>query len=642
MKTGSIRLRFLLPLTAVLVAATVLSVGMLGWSTSQRVHERIERTESATVREVLSVLGATDSLVTQQVNASMRLLRERALEIGTPNLGAPVTVAGTEASELFLGLHGQANNFDLVDSVTGIMGGTATVFSRQGEDYIRIATNVKKDDGSRAIGTKLAPEGKAMARIRAGEAFRGQVDILGHPYITAYEPILADGQPIGIWYVGYRADMQQLASSLAGSRVLETGFAALVDDKGRVRYHSEHVTPEAVSAFLASDQSDWEVRRGEFAPWGYTVIVAVPQSEIASVVRSEVLGGVAGALIFMVVLGGLCALLLERLVLRPLGGEPAAVVELVKAVAEGDLTRRVPPARAGSLLAAVGEMQRGLRNIVTQISELAAGLENRSTQLAEASSAVSNTVNQQNQLTTDVSGTLQGITLSVGQIADSAQTARDKASEAGRHSESSAQVVGRTVEGMRASADSVAQSAEAINALSESSREISRIVGVISEIAEQTNMLALNAAIEAARAGEQGRGFAVVADEVRKLAERTASSTEEITEMIAAVQSRTDRAMHEMNDGSTQVRNSVGLANEAGETMGTIRGATEEVAAAIRDISDSLDEQRAATEQIAQGVAEISAMNERSAQSVSDVVRTTVDLQGMARDLHGAAGRFRL
>ncbi len=96
------------------------------------------------------------------------------------------------------------NNFDLVDEVVKEAGGTATIFVKSGDEFVRVATNVKKDDGSRAIGTILDPAGKAIQAINKNEAFYGEVTILGKPYITGYEPMHdAAGGVIGIYYVGY-------------------------------------------------------------------------------------------------------------------------------------------------------------------------------------------------------------------------------------------------------------------------------------------------------------------------------------------------------------------------------------------------------------------------------------------------------
>jgi hypothetical protein len=84
--------------------------------------------------------------------------------------------------------------------------GTATIFVKNGQEYVlvRVATNVKKDDGSRAIGTILDPKGKAIESIKKDEPFYGEADILRKPYITGYEPIRdATKNVIGIYYVGY-------------------------------------------------------------------------------------------------------------------------------------------------------------------------------------------------------------------------------------------------------------------------------------------------------------------------------------------------------------------------------------------------------------------------------------------------------
>jgi hypothetical protein len=96
------------------------------------------------------------------------------------------------------------NNFTLVDEVVNQAQGTATIFVKSGDEYVRVATNVKMDDGSRAIGTILDPNGKAIESIRKNEGFYGEVDILGKPYITGYKPIRDSSERvIGIYYVGY-------------------------------------------------------------------------------------------------------------------------------------------------------------------------------------------------------------------------------------------------------------------------------------------------------------------------------------------------------------------------------------------------------------------------------------------------------
>jgi hypothetical protein len=94
------------------------------------------------------------------------------------------------------------NNFMLVDEVQKEAGGTATIFVKSGDEFVRVAT--KKDDGSRAIGTILDPKGKAIAAIAKVESYFGKADILGKPYVTGYEPIRdASNDVIGIYYVGY-------------------------------------------------------------------------------------------------------------------------------------------------------------------------------------------------------------------------------------------------------------------------------------------------------------------------------------------------------------------------------------------------------------------------------------------------------
>ena len=105
---------------------------------------------------------------------------------------------------MYFGSTKMNNFFDVVDDVVKEAGGTATLFVKAGDEYVRVATNVKKDDGSRAVGTVLDPKGKAIESIKKNEAFYGEVDILGKPYVAGYDPIRdASKNVIGIYYVGY-------------------------------------------------------------------------------------------------------------------------------------------------------------------------------------------------------------------------------------------------------------------------------------------------------------------------------------------------------------------------------------------------------------------------------------------------------
>ncbi len=138
------------------------------------------------------------------VQAAMQLLKSKAATLGTPNLKGEEAVAGKAVPALYFGATKMNNNFVLVDEVQKEKGGTATIFVKTGDEFVRVATNVKKDDGSRAIGTVLDPKGKAFAAIAKGESYFGDADILGKPYVTGYEPIRdATHNIIGIYYVGY-------------------------------------------------------------------------------------------------------------------------------------------------------------------------------------------------------------------------------------------------------------------------------------------------------------------------------------------------------------------------------------------------------------------------------------------------------
>jgi hypothetical protein len=151
-----------------------------------------------------AILPSVGNAQMDNVKTSMAALKAKTAKLGAPKIEGNDPVGGKDVPGLYFGATKMNNYFDVVDEVVKENGGTATLFVKAGDEYVRVATNVKKDDGSRAIGTILDPNGPAIAMIKKGEAYYGDATILGKPYVTGYDPIKdASGNVIGIYYVGY-------------------------------------------------------------------------------------------------------------------------------------------------------------------------------------------------------------------------------------------------------------------------------------------------------------------------------------------------------------------------------------------------------------------------------------------------------
>jgi signal transduction histidine kinase/DNA-binding response OmpR family regulator len=275
----------------------ILAVSMAGFAGFRRLSNYIrneaELQMTSKLEHVMDVLEATDSIYLDLVRSSMRVLKMLCLKTGAPHTGLlPSGSSGEVSQSLFFGNRPAASNHAIVDQVRDIMGGTATIFLKQGGDFVRITTNVTKDDGTRAVGTKLDPSGKAIAAIRKGVSYYGVADILGRPYITGYEPIRdASGEIVGIYYVGYPLQtLSAIRDAIQERGVLDHGFFALCDEKNRLIFLTAELSnpseAKAIAERSAADQADssrrWTVRKKTFAPWDYDVVAAMYLPDVDS------------------------------------------------------------------------------------------------------------------------------------------------------------------------------------------------------------------------------------------------------------------------------------------------------------------------------------------------------------------------
>jgi len=313
-------------------------------------------------------------------------------------------------------------------------------------------------------------------------------------------------------------------------------------------------------------------------------------------------------------------------------------------MAQGDLTTRLS-LQSQDEIREVGDsldsMATAFSRLLRNAQQSATSVSQAASQLSVASAQITRSSNQQSESAASMAAAVEELTVSVDNISQHAAEANTLSAHAGKLSAEGGSMVGSVVSEMQRIADSVTESAKVIEELGQQSEQISAIVGTIKEIADQTNLLALNAAIEAARAGEQGRGFAVVADEVRKLAERTASSTQEISAMILAIQEGTSRAVTSMKQGVDRVENGVTITARTGDAMTQIEQEANKVVAMVSEISDALRQQSAASTDIAQNVEKIANMAEENSQSVSQSAATAAQLEKLATELESEIKRFK-
>ncbi|AXV80271.1 methyl-accepting chemotaxis protein [Ralstonia solanacearum] len=541
-------------------------------------------------------------------------------------------------------------NFIVPDKFFARTGGTiATVFARTGDDFVRVTTSLKKENGERAIGTLLDRAHPSYKALMAGESFRGLAWLFGVPYMSKYEPVRdAAGKVVGALYVGVdvRAELALLKDKIRSHGIGKTGGYFVIDgkagaDQGKVLIDRDQGR-EGKNLLDAKDadglawvremieRKDGMLRHtladteGSPARERFTVFTQYPdwklviagtayvnelEADLVSARNRFLLLGLA----LGVLLAGGLYWMLRRAVSTPL----AEVVSVARRVAAGDLTHRFSATRRdeiGQLMHAINGVGDGLSGIVDKVRASASTIASSTGQIAAGNVDLSARTEAQAGNLERTASSIEQLAATVRQNADSAQHAHDMVQSASQAANAGGQTVERlvgTMSGIHATAQKIAD-----------------ITGIIDGIAFQTNILALNAAVEAARAGEQGRGFAVVAGEVRSLAQRSAAAAKEIKELIS-------RSVQEVQAGNEAARG-------AGEAMQDIVTRVERIAGIMGEISHASREQSQGIEEVNRAVTSMDEVTQQNAALVEEAAAAAESLRQQAQELRGAVDVFRL
>jgi methyl-accepting chemotaxis protein len=334
-----------------------------------------------------------------------------------------------------------------------------------------------------------------------------------------------------------------------------------------------------------------------------------------------IIGSIVGFILLLTLL-----LLNAKSVLKLLGGEPEAMVQLARRIAGGDLSdsttsQSVP----GSLQAALHDMTVNLRNLIGNIVSEGRSLTATATELALAAEDMTGGADQSATKADTVAAATEEMSANMGTVTMASEQAAQNVNVMANAMEEMSSAIQEIAENtekansMTGEAVNYARSSsEKVDHLGKAAREISKVTEVITEISEQTNLLALNATIEAARAGEAGKGFAVVANEIKELAKQTAQATGEIKSKIESIQSSTDKTVTEITEITTVIDN-------VNDIVSTIASAVEEQSVTAADISGNVND-------AANGISEVNENVSQASMVAGEIARDIVDVSQVSKE----------
>jgi methyl-accepting chemotaxis protein len=514
-------------------------------------------------------------------------LRTLGLAFGESFQDAKVTIRNGTVDRVEIPQLPEFKDHSIVDRATSYVGGTATFFAfdEASQQFVRRTTNVKKENGDRAVGTQLAADHPAQAFLRRGEAYKGPAVLFGSRFFTAYQPILnTAGKVIGVAYVGVPTAqldgvLLQALSAMGIATAIAASFVLLVTMLlvRRVTKPIKAVTESLTG--LAQGRMDVEIQHFD---------------------RHDEIGAIARTI----------EIFRNNQIER--GRIEAERVDAEKLALAGGQRRAQVDRFADEFRNKIGGMIERVLNSSGQFESVAQRLSSAAQSTAEMSGRSASASRQ------------------------ASEHVRSAAAASNELSQSIAEISRRVQESNTIAADAVQKAAATDKRMAELSNagdRIGDVVKLINSIAAQTNLLALNATIEAARAGEAGRGFAVVAQEVKILAGQTAKATDEISAHIVNMQRATGESVDAIKG--------IGLTIEQiSQIAMAISTAVEQQGTAIHSIAASVQAAAGGTLQVADDIGQVAQGAGETGETSGQMLKSAQQLSSESSHLKTEVEKF--
>lgn len=524
-----------------------------------------------------------------------------------------------------------------VDSTTNLVGGAVTIFQRMNQegDMLRVATNVKSADGSRAFGTyipHLKTDGKPnkiIETVLAGETYTGVAKVVGAWYVVVYEPILVNQQVQGILFVGLRQDSIPALQTAVTKQVFGVnGYASLVgasadnlgvtrlsgnpdevgknltestdgEDKSYVATAIETAVENAGEIasipYLHPEKGPSTLKALYFSPWDVVVLGHIVNADFENSIKE--IRGASTAMALWIFITLVVALIIAVIAASWVGRSLAhPIVSLQKQTSDIvsgtiDLSREVNV----KVHDEVGVLAETINYLISRVNDTIVKVGRQAKAVSTVAQAISGQSEKMGETAKRSAREVEIVQESSNEILESINTAALATDELNQAIAEISTSASQALDVATRAQDLAKENAQSIEKLNAASNDVGNVLSLISGIAEQTNLLALNATIESARAGDAGKGFAVVAGEVKDLAGQTSTATEKSSEHINAIQELSENVSESMNrihdvivkinEFQTQIAAAV---EEQSATTNTVRGGVNSMVDQVKEITQSL------------------------------------------------------